>query len=246
MELNVLAGSKTLLTIKARTDAEGNLGTTFSIPEKLTDKQLYLLAVDVSKEGNNRKVSIPIQFNRPENVDLQFMPEGGNLIAGIKTRIGFKAIGEDGKGTDVSGKTYDSKQQEVAAFKSTHLGVGSFELTPQPGESYTAKMDLPDGTTKNYPLPGVNPAGIALRVDPIDNDSLKITVSNTTISNNYYLIGQARDKVCYAAKITFKDKEVRKEITTSIFPTGIVKWVVLDAENRPVSQRMVFITITTC
>jgi hypothetical protein len=126
MQLSVLHGEKVLLKNKVRTGPEGNLDLSFGLPEKLANERLSLLAEDISKDGGGRKVVIPIQLNRPENTDLQFMPEGGNIVAGIPIRIGFKAIGEDGKGTPISGKIINSKQQEVAAFRSTHKGMGSF------------------------------------------------------------------------------------------------------------------------
>ena len=65
---------------------------------------------------------IPVPLNRPENTDLQFMPEGGYLVAGIPSRIGFKAIVEDGRGTALEGKILNSRLQEVAGFKSVHKG----------------------------------------------------------------------------------------------------------------------------
>ncbi len=115
-------------------------------------------------------------MNRPEKTDLQFMPEGGNLVAGITTKVGFKAIAEDGKGVALAGKIYNSKQQEITAFKTIHAGMGSFELTPQAGESYHAKITLPKGIQKDYPLPLASLTGTALGIKATDNDSLILTL----------------------------------------------------------------------
>jgi hypothetical protein len=243
VQFSILQGTSTLLKNKIKTDGYGKLAINFDLPVKLNNKPLTLLIEDLSKEG--KKITVPIQLNQPENTDLQFMPEGGNLIAGIITRIGFKAIGEDGKSVAISGKVYDSQQQQVAVFKSAHKGMGSFILKPQIGEKYTAKITLPDDSVKSYPLPTVNETGIALKVEVGKTDSISLTLSATanllTGGTIYYLIGLAREKVCYGATIVFKGKDNYKIIPKSIFPTGIVKFVLFDANNRPVTQRLVFI-----
>jgi hypothetical protein len=96
------------------------------------------------------------------------MPEGGHLIAGIQTKIGFKAIAENGHGIEITGKIYDSHQQEITSFQTAHMGMGSFELTPQAAEIYTAKVKIADNITKTYPLPSVDVKGTALRVSPFN------------------------------------------------------------------------------
>ena len=44
--------------------------------------------------------SVPIVLN---TMDLQFFPEGGDLVEGIETKLAFKALNEYGKPADVEG-----------------------------------------------------------------------------------------------------------------------------------------------
>lgn len=185
-------------------------------------------------------------MNRPEKTDLQFMPEGGNLVAGITTKVGFKAIAEDGKGVALAGKIYNSKQQEITAFKTIHAGMGSFELTPQAGESYHAKITLPKGIQKDYPLPLASLTGTALGIKATDNDSLILTLNASAGLINkpltYYLIGQSRGVVCYAQTLSFSNNQPIKEaIPGSLFPTGIARFTLLNQDHRPLNERQVFI-----
>ncbi len=243
MRLHILQGTSTLFRNKAQTDINGKMDVKFALPEKLSGHPLYLLAEDTVKK-TQRKVIVPIQLNRPENTDVQFMPEGGNMIAGIPARIGFKAISENGMGVNISGKIINSKQQEVATFKSAHKGMGLFELIPQTGESYTAKIILGD-SIKSYTLPPVITSGISLRVDSKNDDSLEVILHATgdllNTASPYYIIGQTRDKALYGAGIVFNTAEIHKKIAKNVFPTGVVKFVLFDASNCPVTQRMVFI-----
>ncbi|RZK70199.1 MAG: TonB-dependent receptor, partial [Pedobacter sp.] len=62
--------------------------------------------------------------------DVQFFPESGSLVAGVKSRVAFKAVGSNGLGVNVSGAVVDNENKEVALIETSHLGMGSFDLFP--------------------------------------------------------------------------------------------------------------------
>src|SRR5579872_4983344 len=78
--------------------------------------------------------------------DMQFFPEGGELVTGISGKIAFKAIGTNGMSMDVRGTVTDNSGKDVASFASTHLGMGYFNLEPEEGKSYKAAITFADGT----------------------------------------------------------------------------------------------------
>jgi hypothetical protein len=241
MQLKVMNGKHNLFKDKATTGMDGRLDVNFELADKAQLKNLSIIANQIGKGiTDTATLTIPVTINRPENMDVQFMPEGGNLVTGITTKVGFKAIGEDGKGTDVTGKIINSKNQMITNMATLHKGMGSFELTPEANESYSAIIDLPNKTTKSYPLPKVNPTGTAIRITK-GNDSLEVTISNTTNNNTYYLIGQSRDVICYAATISFKKQMTNKTIAKNLFPTGIARFTLLDQNNVPLNERIIYI-----
>ncbi len=247
IKLRVTDGRRTLARDKVTTGFDGGLKVNFDLADKTDLKNLVIKAQRTGTGSDTSTLTIPVNINRPEKTDLQFMPEGGNLLAGINTKVGFKAIGEDGKGLALTGKIYNSKQQEITAFKTLHAGMGSFELTPQAGESYHARITLPRGITKEYPLPLVNLSGTALAVKTLNNDSLLITINATTDLADkpvvYYLIGQARGVVCYAQTLGFRNKQpVKEALPGSLFPTGIARFTLLNAAGQPLNERQVFIS----
>ncbi|HYK77165.1 MAG TPA: TonB-dependent receptor, partial [Daejeonella sp.] len=82
---------------------------------------------------DNAKVvpkTIPVKATS-NDVDVQFFPEGGNLVQGIRSKVAFKVLGADGLGVKVTGHLTDSKNNKLADFKSEHAGMGYFALTPQ-------------------------------------------------------------------------------------------------------------------
>ena len=247
MQLRVTDGQHTLYKASASTDMDGKVNVNFNLPDKTSAKNLSIILHDKVKGADTAKTyEVPIIFNQPQNIDLQFMPEGGALVTGITSRIGFKAIGEDGKGIDISGKIYDSKQQEVTAFESVHSGVGSFNFTPLAGNIYTAQLTSPDGNTKSYPMPVISQSGVCLRVDNRPADSLRVIISITPdlLANRsavYYLIGQSGGVVCYAAHITMKSTELISLISKNAFPSGIAHLTLLNEAVLPLAERIVYI-----
>lgn len=242
LKLQVTAGNKSLYKQKLSTDLGGTLNISFTKPEKLNN--ITLIAED---EKTNRKAVVPVNLNLAQNADVQFLPEGGTLVASLPACIGFKAIGEDGKGLNISGIVVDQNQKQVAAFKSLHLGMGSFEFTSIDGETYTAKVTLPGGTMKAFPLPVIKKSGTVLQVEnSAESGSLEVTVaaSNNIVQshNSYFLIGKARGIVCYAAVVSFQNSNtIRHNIAKSLFPTGIAHFTLMDTNKQALNERMVFV-----
>jgi hypothetical protein len=214
----------------------------FAPPQKTND--LYIVAENDTKD---RKAIIPLNLNNPENTDLQFMPEGGTMIAGLPAHIGFKAISEDGRGADIKGIITDSKGGQVANFQSAHKGMGSFVIDVKAGESYSAKVVLPGGAVKAYPLPVTVSSGIVLQVvNPREGDSVKLTLaaSKDIVQKqaSYFLVAKARGIVCYAAIVSFQNqKAMHRVIAKSLFPTGITHFILMTDTGIPLNERLVYI-----
>ena len=111
-------------------------------------------------------------------VDLQFFPEGGNLVAGFDCRVGFKAIGPDGRAVAVVGTILVNDRDTLTPFRSEHLGMGRFSIPVKAGQTYTAVLFNPDGTERRFPLPAAQPTGSGLAVDASGKDALRAFVYN--------------------------------------------------------------------
>jgi len=183
--------------------------------------------------------------SRIGRIDLQFMPEGGWLVAGLPSRIGFKAIGEDGLGRDIKGRILDSKDSTIATLHSLYKGMGVFELRPVPGEKYTASIELPDGSTRQFPLPAVRKSGYVMRVDNHrGSDSLRISVlvsPDLVESRTFHLIGLSRGTVCFGASMRFSRPEEDGIVPKSAFPSGIAHFTLFDDAGEPVCERLTYI-----
>ena len=64
--------------------------------------------------GNKREIGNMPRFE--EDIDLQFMPEGGYLVEGIESVVAFKAINKLGKGVDIDGIITDDRGNTVVSL----------------------------------------------------------------------------------------------------------------------------------
>lgn len=178
--------------------------------------------------------------------DLQFFPEGGELISGINTKIAFKSIGINGMGTDVKGVVTDNTGKEVSSFASTHLGMGYFYLKPEDGKSYKSTITFADGVKEELPLPQISTKGISLT---INNDSIANAAVMIQANPNYYYEnkGKAYSVLIYSGGIatTVSCKLDSPTITMDIIKrklfTGITTVTLFSSNNEPIAERLIFI-----
>ncbi|NNU33968.1 hypothetical protein HK413_07035 [Mucilaginibacter sp. S1162] len=145
-----------------QTGIDGSLRFSHVLKERADSRRIRLQLTSLEPTDNNKVVQVPLPINRNQNIDLQFLPEGGSLVAGLTSIVGFKALAEDGHGISVLGDIYNGRGDKVATFTTIHDGMGSFEFTPKAGEVYTARLSQPVG--KSFDLPKISPNGTVMHV----------------------------------------------------------------------------------
>src|SRR5690606_20825887 len=90
-------------------------------------------------------------------IDLQFFPESGELVHGLSSKVGFKALDAFGNGTKLEGDIVDQNNTVITSFNSNSLGMGSFTLTNVDStQTYYARVVQDSILAKNkFALPKV-------------------------------------------------------------------------------------------
>ncbi|PWG78498.1 hypothetical protein [Pararcticibacter amylolyticus] len=245
LQVHIQDHRKTWFRKNLDTNVDGTVNLVFDLPEKIDPGSLTLSLQDLRKGEENRQIHTPVKINRPEKLDLQFLPEGGVLLAGAEGRVAFKALNEDGLGANVSGKVYNSRQQIVAEFRSSHLGMGTFGLVPEPGESYYAKISLPDGSFKSYPLP-LNNSGTSLMIrNDFQSDSIEVLINASAdisrLKQPFLFVAQSKAEVRLAASVSLNNGFVRFKIDKRVFPQGICRLTLCGPDSLVRNERLVYI-----
>ncbi|MBB6500246.1 carboxypeptidase regulatory-like domain-containing protein [Pedobacter cryoconitis] len=184
---------------------------------------------------------------KPASTDIQFFPEGGELVRGIPTQIAYKAINQDGLGIDLKGTITDNEGNQITTFNSAHLGMGSFYLNAEAGKTYKANITFNNGTKKVVDLPKAVETGITVQASTINPQQItfKIVASDTYFQQNQgksvYLVAQNAGQVYYAAHSKILTQVTAAKIPTDKFPSGIIQLTLFSATGEPISERLVFV-----
>ena len=174
--------------------------------------------------------------------DVQFLPESGNMLAGVKTKIAVKAISPDGFGTEIKGIITDNENKPAGTFTTTHLGMGVFEFIPAAGKTYKATITFADGSSTLVDLPKASDTGYQINIDNTNAGIIKINVAGGKQNplDKVTLVGQSGGGVYFSAKNTDAGK-FSLAVSKKEFPTGIVQFTLFDANGLPLNERLVFV-----
>lgn len=228
---------------KGTTDSRGNVQITFTNNQPFILKSGKILTSIRLDERTAVSKSFPVK-STSNQADVKFFPESGELVTGIRSRVGFKAVGADGLGMKVSGFITDKGNNKIAEFQSEHAGMGQFPLHPLPDEKYTAHIKFEDGSERTFPLPRVLARGYVLSVNNTNEEKLIVNIltsENIQPEGKFTLVAQTNGVVNFVAKNTIQAQSFTSEIPKSRFPTGILQLTLFSPANEPVAERLVFI-----
>ena len=209
-------------------------------PEYFFDKSVYI-------SGNGSDFS-NIDMHQGSDPDIQFFPEGGELVNSVMSRVAFKAIGVNGLGIKAKGTIIDNTNAPVAEFTSNDLGMGSFFIQPEDGKTYKAKVTYANGKQALIALPQALAKGILLRIkDTLGKVSVDIVCNKAYLQDN---MNKDVNLIIYSGgalrqvNTKLDSKEMGLDVPESQFPSGVLRVTLFSQEGEPLSERLVFLQNT--
>ena len=234
---------RSILKGKGITDSTGNLEVNFVNNQPFILKSGRINTNIKLDDKHSANKSFIVKSTSNESA-VQFFPESGDLINGISSRIGFKAVNSDGLGVKVSGYVTNQKNVKLTDFKSEHAGMGHFRLIPEIADTYTAHLTFEDGSEKTYPLPEIKAFGYVLSVSNTEKENLKVKISTNEgfkPNEEITLVAQTNGQVHFVSKNKLTSSTFSASIPKKRFPTGILQLTLFSAKNEPLAERLVFI-----
>lgn len=188
-----------------RTDADGSVVAAFRLPQTIERGSASLTVTfhDGASEAITR--TIPIVLNK---LDVEFFPEGGDLIAGLSNRVYFSARTPLGKPAQVSATLLEDGKPLPGGITTLsddeqpgiNQGNGSFSFTPRPKRKYALRIDSPAGIDKTFDLPQTLEDGVVLSSPGVfeANECVRVNVTSTrprTLFVGVYCRGRLLDAV---------------------------------------------------
>jgi uncharacterized protein YfaS (alpha-2-macroglobulin family) len=168
-----------------RTDDSGAVNVKFKLPAQIQTGQATL-SVTFQDQGVTEVLVRPIPIVL-KKLNIEFFPEGGDLVAGVPNRVYFQARTTLDKPAELKGRIVDHSGREVAPVETfndpghpeANQGMGVFSFMPKIGETYLLKIDNPVGIESQHLLPAAKGEGVVLTIDkgviaPDDPISVKV------------------------------------------------------------------------
>lgn len=181
-------------------------------------------------------------IDEKEECTLKFYPEGGHLVACIKSVVAFELKGTDGIETDGEITILADGKQLVETVPQ-HMGKGTFVLKPQKGVKYTARVTTRNekGKTKKYKfeLPNVEDEGVVLSVKSADS---KVSLS---VNSNFSAPTELGFAIIYRSSMGFYrnigvDGSMSVTLPMDSLPEGVCRAIVFSGKT-PLAERLFFV-----
>ena len=174
--------------------------------------------------------------NEDGKINVDFYPEGGDLVIGLPANIAFKAygpVGEDLNGTLVID---DGKSAAVE-----HDGMGSFTIIPDGQLRENVKFVAENGNSKRFKLPKPVKSGFSMIVSENSDTCLKADIYHTSdrIEKELGLAVTCRGELIGFEKILMADT-MGVSIDCSTWPVGVCRLTLYNRRGEILSSRSLF------
>jgi len=233
-------------TPTATTSGSGAYQVQFKLPEEIENGDA-VLSVTIDDGAARETISKPVPLNLGKfNVD--FYPESGDLVAGLKNRVYFHAYDPQQKPVHIEGFIVDAQGTQLTQAKTLHEGRGRFSFKPVQDGAYTLVVKQPGAEEKRFDLPEVNKdrfltlntgSGIAGAGQPLKIE-LASTRNDVPLAVSVACRGSAIGRISH---IIAKGKPAPLSLPLPASVAGVVRVTVYDYSvkpPKPLAERLVF------
>jgi hypothetical protein len=206
-------------------------------PDYFFEKPLTI--INTQKTAESKTQNPGLHYN------IGFFPEGGNLVSGLQSKVGFRITDQYGKGVDCEALLLDNKNDTLQKFRPFKFGMGNFSFTPLNQDLYRALFRLPDGEELFKDLPRVYDSGYVMHLEFRDNQQLEISVQGK--GGDFILPGQlvylfihTRESIKWVGSKQIQNGRAFFLIDRNIPGAGISQFTVFNNNKQPVCERLYF------
>ena len=176
--------------------------------------------------------------------DIQFFPEGGNLVKNVESKVAFRMTDKNGKGVQAfTGIVLNQNRDTIAVFNPSRFGIGYFNFTPADTRLYKAYITTPSGRTIVKDLPAAMEEGYTMKLRKADQGQVEVTVHSRNTGNTasaVYLFIHTRGLVKNVQTKVLQNSSAHFIIAEDILGDGISHFTVFNNLRQPVCERLYF------
>jgi hypothetical protein len=223
------------LSKKTKTDPSGQLLISLPQQSNLTDPNLYVKLKN-DKDSSYLNLTLPLKQNK---ASVKFYPEGGNMVLGISSTIGWEVKDQQKMPVAVKAFLYENKEV-IDTVETSSYGIGKFLLLPKRESTYSIKLIHSGLADSIYNLPMAIEKGFVLNLkSAVVKDTLSLSIKSTGTKNINLLLHNFQ-KIFSSIPFDMETNRRMIKIPLDEVPKGLMTLTVLDSLNRPLAERMFF------
>jgi hypothetical protein len=183
------------------------------------------------------------QASLRSSYEVRFFPEGGNLVEGLPSTVGFKVNDQQGRGADFKGTLIDQNNVAVASFEPQAFGMGRFRFTPKPGDSYRAIIRLHDNDVVVGEFPNAYSTGYVMNLEEGDDHRIHVNVRSNAANGEgqfVYLLVHSRQQIKWASAGRIKEGKCLLSVDRDSLGEGISSFTIFNPQRQAVCERLYF------
>lgn len=242
--------------VRAYTRAMLNWGTdicfsrvfpVFDAPEYEGDYSRLTMKNKEKKHPELIENKIRPKTEEKERMNVEFYPEGGNIINGLPCRVAYKVTDKEGRELTARCRLLGDGKL-VARSETRHDGMGCFSFLPQEEVRYKLYVET-DDRERTFDLPDAQSQGLMLAVDATGADSVRMAMAATDSLLNKPI---GMSITCRGKLLQFNvydrlpNRPMRiPAIANNILLPGVNQVTLFDAVGRVYAERLFFVHDTT-
>ena len=165
---------------------------------------------------------------KKDKLSVSFFPEGGDLVNGIKSRVAFEVVDQNGQAVDIEGTLSDGTK-----ISTSYMGRGIFDYLPDGNRRTTFVWK---DKTYHFSLPSALSSGITLSYEK-DGNMVNLRSTSDFNANQLAFAVLCRGKLCYFERC----KSGNSSIALPTLPTGVNELMLIDGNRQVYASRLVFV-----
>ncbi len=196
-------------------------------------------AIRITRPQNGQPDSA---ISKTKHYDIQFFPEGGNLVQQIESRVAFRITDAHGRGLEFNGILINGNKDTILKFHPANRGLGNFLFTPAPGQTYKAIIRFPGGEEVVKELPAAYPDGYTLSLSKTNEEKINVhmNASSSLDGEDVYLFVHGSHSCLPVEKNKLVDRRANFLLNPAELEEGISHFTLFDKLGRPVCERLYF------
>jgi hypothetical protein len=227
-----------------RTDERGGASFQIKLPAAI-EKGRALLEIQIPG-GAGVSQPIPLAGSR---LTVEFFPEGGDLVAGVSSRVYFRIRNDHGEPVDPQGHITIVAGDKTIVDADQKQALGAFTFVPDSKAKYRLRLTYPNGMTESadaFKDLVIHPGGVVLRVpEPVGpgQEPPKVVLQGSDDGQRLLLVATCRGQVVAQRHVTASRRPRQESLQLVKGTRGVVRLTVYQAGGdrlTPLAERLIY------